>query len=226
MGKIIAVGSSAGQGTVTSSNLPIASAIVNNDEALIATNNSNLVTTITAVTDFVSEHTGAVDITFDVEDSGGVTEYYFADDITNGATLYWNAFRFRLGFDTGSAFVVSNAGDQLDFDVDPFLPGNNPPPTFTWPAEGAIPPTVTRPTGNDLCWATGTGAGAPIAAAVSSTNTVTFSMDVPDWNAFFPASAKLTDGPPIQYRFTLRQVAYATPPGGAAAARFSYAFAA
>jgi hypothetical protein len=75
---------------------------------------------------------GPVDLTFDVTNSGGVTEYAFKEGVFNNTTLNWAAYHIELGFGTGTGFVKSTAGDGLDFDAPDYNSGYqfNPAPGF------------------------------------------------------------------------------------------------
>lgn len=63
---------------------------------------------------------GPVDLVFDVEDTGGVTEYHFIEGVQNNTGLDWTSYHIELGFGTGASFVKSTAGDGLDFDAPDF----------------------------------------------------------------------------------------------------------
>lgn len=60
---------------------------------------------------------GVADIVFSVIDSGGTTEYAFAEGVSNGSGLDWDQYRIELGFGEGVGFVPSTPGDGLDFDT-------------------------------------------------------------------------------------------------------------
>jgi len=61
--------------------------------------------------------TGPVDLIFDVEDSGGVTEYVVIEGVDNSTGLPWTAYHLELGFGSGAGFTKSPASDGLDFDA-------------------------------------------------------------------------------------------------------------
>jgi len=77
---------------------------------------------------------GPVDLTFDVTNSGGVTEYQFKEGVFNNTGLNWSSYHIELGFGQGTGFVKSLAGDGLDFDAPDF---NS--PFFFNPAPGFFP---------------------------------------------------------------------------------------
>jgi hypothetical protein len=60
---------------------------------------------------------GPMDVEFVVGESGGITEYRFAQGFLNNSRGTWTGWRFELGFGTGSEFVRSQVGDGLDFDA-------------------------------------------------------------------------------------------------------------
>jgi len=66
------------------------------------------------------EAIGAVDITFDVINSGGVSEYAVGEGVNNSTGIAWSGYHLELGFGFGSGFVKSTAGDGLDFDAPDF----------------------------------------------------------------------------------------------------------
>ncbi len=60
---------------------------------------------------------GVADIVFSVTDSGGTTEYAFAEGVSNSTGLDFSQYRIELGFGEGALFVPSTSGDGLDFDA-------------------------------------------------------------------------------------------------------------
>ena len=60
---------------------------------------------------------GPVDLVFDVNDTGGTTEYQFVEGVANNTGLDWSAYHIELGFGNGAGFVKSTVGDGLDFDA-------------------------------------------------------------------------------------------------------------
>jgi hypothetical protein len=78
---------------------------------------------------------GPVDIVFDVDPTGGVTEYSFREGVSNSTGVDWSNYTIQLGFGTGTGFVPSTPGDGLDFDG-PFY---NSPIDFTTFFPSAIP---------------------------------------------------------------------------------------
>jgi hypothetical protein len=81
---------------------------------------------------------GPVDITFDVINSGGVSEYSVVEGVYNGTGLNWSSYHIELGFGFGTGFAKSLPGDGLDFDAPDF----NSPLVFD-PAPGFYFPTAT-----------------------------------------------------------------------------------
>jgi hypothetical protein len=68
-----------------------------------------------------------VDITFDVTNTGGTTEYAFKEGVQNNTGLPWVSYHIELGFGFGASFNHSPAGDGLDFDA----PGFDSPTDFS-----------------------------------------------------------------------------------------------
>ena len=65
---------------------------------------------------------GYIDIEFLVSPSSGVTEYSVLEFVDNNTGTDWSSYRMFLGFGVGPAFVLSSAGDGLDFDFNTFDP--------------------------------------------------------------------------------------------------------
>jgi hypothetical protein len=59
---------------------------------------------------------GTVDITFDVINNGGTTEYDFTEGVQNATGIPWGAYHLELGYGFDAGFVKSLSGDGLDFD--------------------------------------------------------------------------------------------------------------
>jgi hypothetical protein len=78
---------------------------------------------------------GPVDLTFDVTNTGGTTEYAFREGVFNGTGLPWIGYHIELGFGHDATFTKSTIGDGLDFDAPHYDSGLlfNPPPTFAFP---------------------------------------------------------------------------------------------
>jgi hypothetical protein len=121
-----------------------------------------------------------IDIVFTVDASGGVTEYAVSEFVDNNTGINWSSYTMQLGTGVGAGFVMSTAGDGLDFD-DPDLD--------TFPSSLALP-TVT--TGEDQLVFSGgiQGTGA---------QPYEFRIDLPDSLTLGPGQAV----PLLQ--FTLRQ---------------------
>jgi hypothetical protein len=126
---------------------------------------------------------GTADYEFQVEASGGTTEYLFSTPgllpVVNNTGVPWTGYQFELGFGTGANFVKSNSGDALDFD----LPSADPLPTST------VFPILDHQT-DSIFWSGG---------SVASIGSVRFllAVDVPDGLELLNPSGL--------NRFTLRQ---------------------
>jgi hypothetical protein len=68
-----------------------------------------------------------IDIEFSVQGSEGVTEYQVTEFVDNNTGSPWSSYQMVLGHGTGGGFVISAAGDDLDFDS----PNYDTPPTST-----------------------------------------------------------------------------------------------
>jgi hypothetical protein len=111
-----------GGGIATASGPPPAALTPNNDNSTTSPNTVGLSTNLQAVP------VGAVvDIVFNANPSGGVTEYVFTEAVTNNSLVPWVSYRLALGFGTGASFVLSSLADGLDFD----FPNQDPAPTST-----------------------------------------------------------------------------------------------
>ena len=127
-----------------------------------------------------------IDIQFNVNNSTGVTEYLVNEFVDNNTGVPWSSYRMELGQGTGAGFVISPAGDGLDFDTGP-PGGNDTPPTGPF----AI---ISRPNDDTLVFSGGVhGAGA---------QPYSFRIDVPNRGVEFGS-------------FTLRQIPVAIPEPGA-----------
>lgn len=84
----------------------------NNDNVVGASPNEVVVTQ----KDFFGVN-GVADIVFNVIDSGGTTEYFFVEGVSNSSGIDWSQYRIELGFGEGAGFVASTPGDGLDFDT-------------------------------------------------------------------------------------------------------------
>ncbi|WP_162241854.1 choice-of-anchor F family protein [Pseudorhodoferax sp. Leaf267] len=121
---------------------------------------------------------GPLDVEFATSDSGGTTEYRFAQNFVNNTGQAWIGFRFELGYGVGAAFTASGA-DGLDFDT----PGAD-------PASLASLFPVLRQLDDRIDWS---GGSVPSVGSLA----LEFAVDVPDGLAAFHPS-QLS-------RFTLRQ---------------------
>ncbi|MDJ0786792.1 MAG: hypothetical protein QNK05_08275 [Myxococcota bacterium] len=62
-----------------------------------------------------------IDMVFSVIDDGiGTTEYNVVEGVFNGTGIPWTDYHLELGFGVGAGFVISPAGDGLDFDAPDF----------------------------------------------------------------------------------------------------------
>jgi len=79
---------------------------------------------------------GPVDITFDVINDGGTTEYAVKEGVQNSTGLPWGAYHVELGYGFDAGFVKSTSGDGLDFDFPDYDSGFQfaPSPGFYFPA--------------------------------------------------------------------------------------------
>jgi hypothetical protein len=111
---------------------------------------------------------GPVDITFDVINNGGTTEYRVKEGVQNNTGLPWGAYHLELGFGFDAAFVKSTPGDGLDFD----FPDYDSPVQFD-PPPGAYFPTYSN-TEDDI-YASGGIMPSPAFAGFFR-----FNIDVPD----------------------------------------------
>jgi hypothetical protein len=78
---------------------------------------------------------GPVDLTFDVVNSVGTTEYAFKEGVANSTGLPWVGYHIELGYGFDAAFVKSTLGDGLDFDAPDYDSGLqfDPAPGFYFP---------------------------------------------------------------------------------------------
>jgi hypothetical protein len=60
-----------------------------------------------------------IDIVFNVTNSGGVTEYLFAEGVFNASGVAWNDYHVQLGFGTGDNFTLADPAFGLNFDSTP-----------------------------------------------------------------------------------------------------------
>jgi hypothetical protein len=111
---------------------------------------------------------GPVDITFDVVNNGGTTEYRVREGVQNATGVPWGSYHIELGYNVGALFTKSLPGDGLDFDSPDFDSPNQ----FD-PAPGFYFPTVVN-TGEDI-FASGGVMPSPGFAGYFR-----FNIDVPD----------------------------------------------
>lgn len=80
-----------------------------------------------------------VDLTFDVSNTGGTTEYAFKEGVANSTGLPWVGYHIELGFGFDAGFVKSTLGDGLDFDAPDYDSGLQfaPGPGFYFPIASA-----------------------------------------------------------------------------------------
>ncbi len=104
-----------------------------------------------------------IDIVFNVQASGGVTEYFFSETIANLSLVNFTGYQLLLGTGTGANFVLASPTGPLDFDAPTYDPA---------PFSATFTTVATQP--NMLTFSNGLlGIGAPATA-------LTFSVDVPD----------------------------------------------
>jgi hypothetical protein len=111
---------------------------------------------------------GTADITIDVVNNGGTTEYDFIEGVQNSTGIPWTAYHLELGHGFDSTFVKSTPGDGLDFD----WPDADSPVQFD-PAPGFYFPAVTHAE-DDIFASGGTMPNGAFALYFR------FSIDVPD----------------------------------------------
>jgi hypothetical protein len=111
---------------------------------------------------------GPVDITFDVVNNGGTTEYRVKEGVQNNTGTPWGAYHLELGYGFDAGFVKSTSGDGLDFD----FPDYDSPVQFD-PPPGAYFPTFSN-TEDDI-YASGGVMPSPAFAGFFR-----FNIDVPD----------------------------------------------
>ncbi|MCL4814500.1 MAG: PEP-CTERM sorting domain-containing protein [Vicinamibacteraceae bacterium] len=112
---------------------------------------------------------GIADFEFNVDNSGGVTEYFYSGNFLNNTGIVWTDFHFQLGFGTGADFVLAPVGIGLDFDT----PNGDPAPTSTAFPTLNHQPNLVEWSGATVNYALGPGPG-PFSSAF------TLSIDVPD----------------------------------------------
>jgi hypothetical protein len=184
-GTIIGVSNVSGGGNAVVD--PILTGDPNNDNISVPAN-SNM-----AVASKIFSANQAIDIVFEVETSGGTTEYRISEGVANITGIDFAMYTFELGFGTGASFVRSATGDGLDFDAPNVDPG---PTSARFLTMAHAQDTITFTQGS---------------FPSGMTDAYTFSIDVPDYDAaLMPASAATADG----FRFTLRQMPSAIPEPG------------
>jgi hypothetical protein len=112
---------------------------------------------------------GPVDITFDVINDGGTTEYAVKEGVANSTGLPWVGYHIELGYGFDAAFVKSTPGDGLDFDFPNYDSGLQ----FA-PSPGFYFPTATNTTEDDIV------AGGGVMPNGGFAGYFRFSVDVPD----------------------------------------------
>ena len=112
---------------------------------------------------------GPVDITFDVINDGGTTEYAVKEGVANSTGLPWVGYHIELGYGFDAAFVKSTPGDGLDFDFPDYDSGLQ----FA-PSPGFYFPTATNTTEDDIV------AGGGVMPNGGFAGYFRFSVDVPD----------------------------------------------
>jgi hypothetical protein len=111
---------------------------------------------------------GPVDLTFDVDPSGGTTEYSFREGVFNNTGMPWVGYHLELGYGHDLTYTKSLSGDGLDFDH----PEHDSPLNFN-PAPFTFFPSATA-TEDDII------AGGGVMAPLSFAGDFHFSVDVPD----------------------------------------------
>ncbi|NOY44352.1 MAG: VPLPA-CTERM sorting domain-containing protein [Deltaproteobacteria bacterium] len=155
-------------GSLSGNEISIATGEANNDDFTgTGTDNPNRVTIEKAFTSI-----GYLDVMFSVQDSDGVTEYFFSETVANQSGSPWTDYHIELWvYDSQGNLVPSSDFDFLDFNTG--SSGADPDPV---PTSGAFLDLTHG--GNEILWENGELADA-------ETATFTFSIDVPDGvNAF------------------------------------------
>jgi hypothetical protein len=169
----------------------------NNDDQPLRSNHKDIGKEFTALR--------PIDMVFGVTNTSGVTEYDFSEAVLNRTGFKWYDFHILLGFGTGDNFQMSRVADMLDFD----LPDKNPPPGSD--RLGFVPVVHTD---DQLAWV---GPTFVESSTGGRTGFVAFSysIDVPDYNANIPASARRFDeqGNVVGYNFTVREIPTIPEPG-------------
>jgi hypothetical protein len=95
---------------------PGTAAVITNRGSTVHPNNDNYVQPLGTLWLGVE---GRTENLFEIDDSGGTTEYAVSVSVTNASGLDWNGYRFSLGLggERGDSPVASKAGDGFDFDV-------------------------------------------------------------------------------------------------------------
>lgn len=158
----------------------VGTATPNNDNSSVS--NPNLIDH-----DLTFGSPGYFEVYFSVENSGGATEYDVTNNLANLSGINWTGMLVEIGFGQLAGFVPSNAGDLLDFDT----PDRDPAPSSA--AMGLVIHEV-----NYLYFQGNQASGA--------SNTMLYSLDVPDYNASIPASAQTAGGYNMTLRFTPQDV--------------------
>jgi len=160
-GTITSVAAITGGGTATVT--PIITGQSNNDDTTVVSGNI-------VVASKVFDSASPIDIVFNVAQSQGITEYYFAEGVVNNTPNAMIGYTLELGTGTGANFVPSAPGDGLDFDWPGIAAGTTPVPT------SGVFPTLAH--AEDMIVWTGDALGIGISDAF------TFSIDVPDMRSF------------------------------------------
>jgi hypothetical protein len=144
------------------------------------------------------ESVNPIDISFDVLNSNGTTEYFIIEVISNVSGQDWSAYQLQLGVGAGDGFVPLSAigadGLGLDFDT----PDTDPTPVFTYLAGGSLFNNLVH-SADSLEWTNGLFAQNAPNADFSTLAFLAYSLDVPD------------AGTEESYSFTLRQFPTASP---------------
>jgi hypothetical protein len=140
--------------------------------------------------------TDYIDRVYRVNDTEGVTEFNFEDNIINGTANNWTTVQVQLGFGTGDNFIPAAAG-ELDFD---------------WPDKDSGLATNGWAKVHDQ-YAIGYTAAVALAPGLSVK--LFYSVDVPDYDPEAMPGAYVEEG---VYQFTLRTIP-GPKPGGASPVR-------
>lgn len=140
---------------------PVSTLSLNNDNANPSDNEVVLFKHFGAV--------GPIDICFGVQLSGGTTEYFFSEMVTNTTGIAWVGYNFELGFGVGDNF---NRFDEIPHPISISLPDFDTPHRDPTPTSSVFS-TLSTHERIDIQWSGGI-------VPPGGTMDFTFSIDTPD----------------------------------------------